>query len=311
MLPLYEAKMIHLFDHRWATYEGGQARLVTDAEKADPSFVVMPRYWVSKPEVDSRLAGRWKHPYLLGWRDITNMTNERTLVTSRLPLVAISNKLPLAMPSTGLECLQAIWSSFTVDYVLRQKIGGTSLNFFYLYQLPMPLPRDFTRTPPWASEPLAHWIQQRVLELLWTARDLQPKSGPGAGDAPFHSDGDRRRHLRAELDAAMLHLYGLDRTEAVHVLDTFPIVERHDQQLFGEYLTKRLILEAFDAMHRAIETASPSSRPSTRLRATVRATSRSPHDGRGRAHAAALRRQNGAPVRPSLRIVSRSRRHRP
>jgi hypothetical protein len=47
-LPLYEAKMLHQFDHRWATYDPGEAdsRLVTAEEKADPNFVVQPRYWV-------------------------------------------------------------------------------------------------------------------------------------------------------------------------------------------------------------------------------------------------------------------------
>ncbi len=44
MLPLYEAKMIHHYDHRWATYErDGSTRNVTLEEKQDPEFVVMPR----------------------------------------------------------------------------------------------------------------------------------------------------------------------------------------------------------------------------------------------------------------------------
>lgn len=54
-LPLYEAKMIHHYDHRWATYEpDGSTRDVTLAEKQDPNFVVMPRYWVHEWEVAKR-----------------------------------------------------------------------------------------------------------------------------------------------------------------------------------------------------------------------------------------------------------------
>lgn len=46
-LPLYEAKMIHQFDHRWATYTlDGDSRDVTLAEHRDPNFTVTPRYWV-------------------------------------------------------------------------------------------------------------------------------------------------------------------------------------------------------------------------------------------------------------------------
>jgi hypothetical protein len=57
MVPLYEAKMIHHFDHRWATYEadGETSRDVTVAEKANPAFAAVPRYWVPELEVSTRL----------------------------------------------------------------------------------------------------------------------------------------------------------------------------------------------------------------------------------------------------------------
>src|SRR5208337_1172139 len=55
-LPLYEAKMLHQFDHRWATYETqDDARDVTHEEKLDPRFVVQPRYWVRGDIVESRI----------------------------------------------------------------------------------------------------------------------------------------------------------------------------------------------------------------------------------------------------------------
>ena len=63
-LPLYEAKMIHQFDHRWATYVesvGGTAGEVetadvSDTQKADPALRVRPRYWVDEREVLARIA---------------------------------------------------------------------------------------------------------------------------------------------------------------------------------------------------------------------------------------------------------------
>ena len=62
-LPLYEAKMVHQFDHRWATYVDNQEKpngLDTDdvspAQKADPTFTVRPRYWVDEREVLARIA---------------------------------------------------------------------------------------------------------------------------------------------------------------------------------------------------------------------------------------------------------------
>ena len=60
-LPLYEAKMIHQFDHRWATYhrENGDPPVVKDvplADKQDPNFSVTPRYWVRQRHVLARIA---------------------------------------------------------------------------------------------------------------------------------------------------------------------------------------------------------------------------------------------------------------
>lgn len=62
-LPLYEAKMIHQFDHRWATYvdnpdkpNGLDTNDTSLAQKADPSFTVRPRYWVDEREVLARIA---------------------------------------------------------------------------------------------------------------------------------------------------------------------------------------------------------------------------------------------------------------
>ena len=61
-LPLYEAKMMHQYDHRWATYQGGNTRDVTDREKDDPNIVVLPRYWVPAGAVAGRLDDQQ-----LGW----------------------------------------------------------------------------------------------------------------------------------------------------------------------------------------------------------------------------------------------------
>lgn len=70
-LPLYEAKMIHQFDHRWASYRvtGGKtvSADVTLLDKLDPTFAVLPRYWVEAREVHQRIqaksiAGRIPHP---------------------------------------------------------------------------------------------------------------------------------------------------------------------------------------------------------------------------------------------------------
>ena len=62
-LPLYEAKLFHQYDHRFATFDGvdeqallgGNARDMTPLEKTAPDAVVIPRYWVPEEEVERRL----------------------------------------------------------------------------------------------------------------------------------------------------------------------------------------------------------------------------------------------------------------
>ena len=70
-------------------------------------------------------------------------------------------------------------------------------------------------------------------------------------------DIEATARLRAELDTLYTHPYGLTREELVYILDTFPIVKRKDEATHGEYRTKRVILEIYDAMQQAIETGQP------------------------------------------------------
>jgi hypothetical protein len=81
-IRLYEAKMVHHFQHRWATYDRDEARDTTPAEFADPDFVISPRWWVDPVEVEARLAGRWDRRWLLGWRDIARNTDFRTVIST-------------------------------------------------------------------------------------------------------------------------------------------------------------------------------------------------------------------------------------
>jgi len=403
-LPLYEAKLIHQFDHRWATYTPeGDSRDLTLAEKQDPAHTVTPRYWVSAREVwlrvstlpeglrkalqtgnaeaallcatqllfgwhlhDARqhnpavgtytawqafvrqhpyasavapvslglcgnnpavleplsdhylpgqgtvevfmstefrqsgwfavdaqaeqavlahtarqrhlsapaaplqnaddvlaLAEQWLQqscpPWLMGWRDITNATNERTVIASVLPLAGVGNKIPLfMMDSQEVEPKRAAaflgnLTALVFDFVARQKIGGTTLNYFYIKQFPVLPPDRYTEAD------LAY-IVPRVLELTYTAYDLAGWARSlGHNGPPFPFAPERRAQLRAELDAYYARLYGLTRDELRYILDpadvlgddypseTFRVLKNKELRDFGEYRTQRLVLAAWDA----------------------------------------------------------------
>jgi hypothetical protein len=79
----------------------------------------------------------------------------------------------------------------------------------------------------------------------------------GYAGAPFRWDKSRRFFLTCELDAAIFHIYEINRDDVDYILDTFSIVKRKDITQFGEYRTKNLILDIYDAMQRAKETGQP------------------------------------------------------
>ena len=92
-----------------------------------------------------------------------------------------------------------------------------------------------------------------------TAWDLEPFARDcGYAGPPFRWDEARRFLLRAELDAAFFHLYGLNRDDTAYILDTFPIVRRKDEAKYnGEYKTKTTILEIYDALAESTRTGQP------------------------------------------------------
>ncbi|WP_162141327.1 hypothetical protein [Paucidesulfovibrio longus] len=42
-----------------------------------------------------------------------------------------------------------------------------------------------------------------------------------------------------------------------YIMDTFPIVKRKDEAAYGEYRTKRVILEIYDELQQAMATGKP------------------------------------------------------
>lgn len=274
-LPLYEAKLIHQFDHQWATYTtDGNSRDMTPNEKQDPQTLVTPRYWVSKVEVEQRLQDKgWTRGWLMGWRDICRATDERTVIASVIPRVGVNHKTPLYFVRPTLSvahsaALLANFDSLVLDYVARQKVGGTSLSYFYLKQLP------FLEPERYAKADLA-FIVPRVLELTYTAHDLSDWAKDlGYEGAPFAFDLDRRAILRAELDAYYARLYGLTRDELRYILDPADIlgkdypsetfrVLKNNERIPGteQYRTQQLVLAAWDALEVPHPITAPEPKP--------------------------------------------------
>jgi hypothetical protein len=86
------------------------------------------------------------------------------------------------------------------------------------------------------------------LELTYTSASLEPFASEfGVSRLPFTWDAERRTDLRADLDALFFHIYGLDKSSVTWILDSFPILKSAELQAHGEFRTRRLVLERYDA----------------------------------------------------------------
>jgi hypothetical protein len=313
-LPLYESKLFHQFNHRPSTFDGiaesdrfkmkAPTIASTSDQLSDPHYATLPRFWVNKSNVDEACRSFSSVQSFVAFRGMTNvMTNSRNAVFAVLPRVAVANSAPICffLREEQVHSFLGAVDSFAFDYATRQKLAGGNMNFFIVNQLPVLPSSGFLQPCAWAGadsqgatgSPLSAWLLPRVLELTYTAWDLEPFACDcGYDGPPFCWDDDRRFLLRAELDAAFFHLYlpvnangdwlpankadgcphdessedltrlkesfPTPRDAVSYIMDTFPIVRRKDEAAHnGDYRTKRVILEIYEAMQESRRTGQP------------------------------------------------------
>ncbi len=227
MWPLFEGKMIHQFNHR---FDG-------------------PRYWLKEKEARRAVQGRHEdseerldyQDYRLGFRKIARNTDERTMIATMLPANFHSESIQSirvyaegkrTITNDVLLYLSGVLNSFMLDYLLRLRVTA-NVNFFYVYQLPVP---RLT-----AKDPAFKPIVTRAAKLICTTPefdDLAKEVGLGSHQKGV-TDPAQRAQLRAELDGLIAHLYGLTEEEFAYILTTFPLVTQG---------VKDAALEAFKAL---------------------------------------------------------------
>ena len=299
-VPLFEGKMVHQFNHRTASIVLNQSNQSRQAQPSDtsemqlrdPSFSPRPQYWVPRRLLEGKISDKTSLEWLIHFCGVTSPTNERTCVVCITPRAAAGNSLlQVYTEHSALHaaCLVANLNAFPLDFALREKMGGINLNHFIFRQLPVVSPIIYGQLCPWRpSIESGIWLVTRVLELSYTAWDLEPfASDCGYDGPPFRWDEHRRFLLRCELDAAYFHLYlgsaeewGNDspqlyemfptpRHAVEYIMETFPIVKRKDIKRTtvlddtgqitqpGTYITKDTILSIYDAMTDSIRTGTP------------------------------------------------------
>lgn len=280
--PLYEGKMLWHFDSRYGTYQGqtqkqankGVLPHVGTSDHNNPAYFVRPRYWITAQDLAE--TGWWNpgEEYGLAWRDVG--PSERSLIACVVPKVAVGDVAPLAKtPYRGkyFASLVALWSSLVVDYSARQR--GTRMKLYQIEQLPTLVPSAFDEVLPWLGMSSGDWLVARITELTYTWHGLAAfGEDMGYPGTPFCWIPERRDNIQAEIDAAILHLFNLDRQETEWLLDSFSVLRKYELRHSGGFRTRNLVLNYYDAMHQAKESGIPYESPIT------------PSPGQGRRHPA-------------------------
>ena len=254
-IAVYEGRMVAHYDHRAKGYRSGRGRKAVWEPLAFGSEgkVVDPQWRLAADKLPGKLAERFEH-YRIGFCDVASPTNERTLVAALIPSgVVCGHKVPTIVFEGGTALDYALWlglaNTFVMDFLARMKVS-LSMTYTVLDSLP------FVRSLGPA-------------DMAYVARRVASLTGQGGGVAAFTTDvnaalrergvepepveealeAEQRLRIASELEAFFARrCHGLSRDELAHVLESFPIVRRKDQQAHGEFRTQRVILECFDAL---------------------------------------------------------------
>lgn len=214
--------MIWQYNHRYSTYKG-----CTDCEISrgqpkkfelmnNPNEFPIPRYCLPGKEV-RRLTDWHDKEYWLCFRDITNATNERTMVATIIPRHCTDYTLRLIygekLRGVYAACFLANLNSFVFDYVSRQFVAGTHFSDYITQQLPFLLPNTYEQNLIF-NKPVKYWLTSRVLELIYNSWDLEPFAKDcNYHGSPINITEERRHFIRCELDALFFLLYGINRED--------------------------------------------------------------------------------------------------
>lgn len=223
-LPLYQGLMVWHFDPCFQAKDPSRRGKASWSELPWARKEFAPQFLMGDPAYRSRF------PMLrsrIGFRDIAATTNQRTLISCVIPDFPCGNKVAtLQVPDAQrARSLTAVLNSFVLDWAERNRQAATSLNWFIVSENRMLHPENtllLARHAAALSEGLP------VFNAFRQVSDLPARHAL--------TDSERLR-LRSILDAAIAHLYGLDREDFRWILrDCDHPVERSTSKAFTRAL---------------------------------------------------------------------------
>ena len=254
-LPVYEGRMIDFYDHRAKRYVSGHGNSSVWEETlfGSPRKQVVPQWYVERSDLQNDEVRARVKCYRIGFMDVADPGRQRSFVSAVVPPDAVcGHKVPTVLFDEDwyLPVYLAVANTLVVDFLARQRVLSKTMAFNILDSLPI------ARLPQ--ADPRNAWLAERALRLTCTSADTVALwnsmarhrwvSACPPTEVPGESDPHRRRLMRAEIDAFVAReVYDLSRTDIELVLDSFVQLEGIEGKAHGEFLTRRLVLEAFDA----------------------------------------------------------------
>ncbi len=252
-VPLYEGRMVDAFDHRAKGYRSGRGRTAIweDLPFGNPDKAVRPQWRILPVNLPDKVRGRTSK-YRLAYSKVTGPKNERSLYATLLPPgVVAGDVVPTILFDEEWEWMYMVWlsvaNSFACDWLVRKKV---TLHLTYTTLDSIPFPR-ISQDHPLAAQlvPLALKLTCCGSEMTdyWNARAAEGwvKAVSSATSSPGVENEIERLGVRAEIDAIVARdVFRLTATEMEFVLKDFSTVANRQMRRHGEFLTKRLILEA-------------------------------------------------------------------
>lgn len=247
--------MVNQFDHRAKGYRSGRGRAADweDLHFESPGKSIQPQWYIPREKIPDKCIGRMSR-YRVGFCDVASPTNERTLVSTLVPqMVLCGHSVPtIVLDSDDAADWQypfwvAIANSYVMDFVARTKVS-LHMTFSSLDSLPFPrLDRSDPRVSALVSRCLRLSCTGPEMISFWNrlaAEGWVPATSTST-EIPGEFDSEARLQLGAEIDAIVARdLFEL-RHELDYVLTTFPTQQRYQRGRYGEFWSRRLILEAF------------------------------------------------------------------
>lgn len=248
-IPVYEGKMLTLFDHRARIYEGGQGRASQWIEVGfdESSKAIKPQWWIRRTRVPAKL-GQRIHAFRVGFCDVARSDDHRTLATSVIPPETIcGHSVPtIKLKKPWMEALfVGVANSISLDWLARSRV---SLHLTYTIMDSLPFPNLDE------NHPVAREIVRRTANLICVGPEMEPFWDSLAADAfvtgaPPNLVARKDRVIaQCELSALVAtKVFELERDELRYQLESFEVLRRRDEKEFGFFATRDWTLAAFDS----------------------------------------------------------------